>query len=148
MKRIEATFRPAAFGAVKAALQNLGIEVINLSRSEDMRRRRTDIELPRGERRDTSISMVRIEVVVADAVVAIARDVIIDATQRASPSAGKILISSLEEAIDLGGLAQPTNKDLSQDMLLRAEISRREVKREEFAGDEPSFIDQMNEGRQ
>lgn len=89
MKKIEASIRPVAFSAVKKALQALGVDVMTISRTQ------TEIFVE-------SKSSVKIEVVVADDLAIRVRDVIVGATRSGALGAGRILISCVDEAIDLG----------------------------------------------
>lgn len=103
MKKIEASIRPVAFGAVKKALQALGVDVMTISRTQTLGQQQGHLEIYRGnEIFVESKSSVKIEVVVADDLAIRVRDVIVGATRSGALGAGRILISCIDEAIDLG----------------------------------------------
>jgi nitrogen regulatory protein PII len=101
MKKIEATVRPIAFSAVRQALQALGIGVITVSRAETIGRHNGADESSSGRADSQSKSTVEIAVVVEDAIAARARDAIVGATRGETLCVGKILISHIDQAIDL-----------------------------------------------
>jgi nitrogen regulatory protein PII len=103
MKKIETTVQPIAFSAVREALQALGINVITVRRAETIARRKRIGHLSGGDATESqSKSAVEIAVVVDDGSVARARNAIVEATRGETLCAGKILISHIDEVIDLG----------------------------------------------
>lgn len=103
MKKIEASIRPVAFCAVKKALQALGVDVMTISRTQTLGQQQGHLEIYRAnEILVESKSSVKIEVVVADDLAIRVRDVIVGATRSGTLGAGRILISCIDEAIDLG----------------------------------------------
>ena len=102
MKRIEVTVRPAVFSVVQEALQAVGVHVMTISRCATIGHETGPVELYRGIEGRDSKATVKIEVVVADNLVARVRDAIVCATRNDDLSTGRILITPLETAIDLG----------------------------------------------
>lgn len=105
MKKIEVTLRPTAYVAVRSVLQSLGLHAMALSRVEAIDRRRGDVGGEPGELAGDARSAVRIELIVADDLALHVRDEIADRLRAAGRGAGRILITSVEDLVELG--AQP-----------------------------------------
>jgi len=103
MKKIEVTLRPSAYVAVRSVLQSLGLHAMALSRVEAIDRRRAEGEP--GELASDARSAVRLELVVADDLTPHVRDEIANCLRAAGRGTGRILISRVDEIVELG--AQP-----------------------------------------
>ena len=100
MKKIEAIVRPHRLGHVKSALEVLGIEGMTVTEVKGFGRQKGHTEVYRGaEYKIEFLPKVKIEVVLADALVDQAIDAIILAAKTGSVGDGKIFVFDLEDVI-------------------------------------------------
>lgn len=100
MKLIEAIIKPFKLDEVKDALNEVGIEGITVSEVKGFGRQKGHTELYRGAEYVVDfIPKVKLEIAVADAMVAKAVETIQNAAKTGRIGDGKIFVISLEEAI-------------------------------------------------
>ena len=100
MKKIEAIIKPFKLDAVKEALQEIGLQGITVIEAKGFGRQKGHTELYRGAEYVVDfLPKVKIEVVLADEMVAKAVDAIQKAAKTGRIGDGKIFVSSIEEAI-------------------------------------------------
>jgi nitrogen regulatory protein P-II 1 len=100
MKKIEAIIKPFKLDEVKEALQEIGLQGITVIEAKGFGRQKGHTELYRGAEYVVDfLPKVKIEVVLADEMVAKAVDAIQKAAKTGRIGDGKIFVSSIEEAI-------------------------------------------------
>jgi nitrogen regulatory protein P-II 1 len=100
MKRIEAIVRPHRLDSVKSALQALGIDGMTIAEVKGFGRQKGHTQVYRGaEYKIEFLPKVKIEVVLADALVDQAVDAIIKAAKTGEIGDGKIFVFNLEDVI-------------------------------------------------
>jgi nitrogen regulatory protein P-II 1 len=100
MKKIEAIIKPFKLDEVKEALQEIGLQGITVIEAKGFGRQKGHTELYRGAEYVVDfLPKVKIEVVLADDMVAKALDAIQKAAKTGRIGDGKIFISTVEEAI-------------------------------------------------
>jgi nitrogen regulatory protein P-II 1 len=100
MKKIEAVIKPFKLDEVKEALQEVGVQGITVIEAKGFGRQKGHTELYRGAEYIVDfLPKVKIEVVLADALVEKAVEAIKASAQTGRIGDGKIFISSIEQAI-------------------------------------------------
>jgi nitrogen regulatory protein P-II 1 len=100
MKKIEAIIKPFKLDEVKEALNALGIQGMTVTEVKGFGRQKGHVELYRGAEYDIAfIPKVKIEVVIAEAMVEKVVAVIQEKARTGKIGDGKIFISKLEEII-------------------------------------------------
>jgi len=100
MKKIEAIIKPFKLDEVKEALNALGIQGMTVTEVKGFGRQKGHVELYRGAEYDIAfIPKVKMEIVVAAAMVDKVVAAIMDKAKTGKIGDGKIFISSLEEII-------------------------------------------------
>jgi len=100
MKKIEAIVRPHRLDHVKSALEVLGIEGMTVTEVKGFGRQKGHTEVYRGaEYKIEFLPKVKIEVVLADALVDQAIDAIILAAKTGSLGDGKIFVFNLDDVV-------------------------------------------------
>ena len=100
MKKLEAIIKPFKLDEVKEALQGIGVQGITVIEAKGFGRQRGHTELYRGAEYVVDfLPKVKIEVVLADGLVAEAIEAIKTAAQTGRIGDGKIFISSVEQAV-------------------------------------------------
>jgi nitrogen regulatory protein P-II 1 len=100
MKKIEAIIKPFKLDEVKEALQEIGLQGITVIEAKGFGRQKGHTELYRGAEYVVDfLPKVKIEVVLADEMLAKALDAIQKAAKTGRIGDGKIFISTVEEAI-------------------------------------------------
>ena len=100
MKKIEAIIKPFKLDEVKDALNGIGIQGMTVTEVKGFGRQKGHVELYRGAEYDISfVPKVKIEAVVADALVTQAIETIEQKAKTGKIGDGKIFVSSLEQII-------------------------------------------------
>lgn len=100
MKKIEAIIKPFKLDEVKAALSALGVEGMTVSEVKGFGRQKGHTEIYRGSEYTVDfLPKVKIEVVVADGLVASAMDAVMKAAKTGKIGDGKIFVSAVESAV-------------------------------------------------
>ena len=100
MKKIEAIIKPFKLDEVKEALQEIGLQGITVTEAKGFGRQKGHTELYRGAEYVVDfLPKVKVEVVVADALLEKAMDAIVKAARTGKIGDGKIFVSTIEEAI-------------------------------------------------
>jgi len=100
MKKIEAIIKPFKLDEIKDALNGIGIQGLTVTEVKGFGRQKGHVELYRGAEYDISfIPKVKIEAVVADAMVETAVATIEQKAKTGKIGDGKIFVSSLEQII-------------------------------------------------
>jgi nitrogen regulatory protein P-II 1 len=100
MKKIEAIIKPFKLDEVKDALNAIGIQGMTVTEVKGFGRQKGHVELYRGAEYDISfIPKVKLEVVVAEAMVEKVISTIMEKAKTGKIGDGKIFISKLEEII-------------------------------------------------
>ena len=100
MKKIEAIIKPFKLDEVKEALQGVGIQGITVTEAKGFGRQKGHTELYRGAEYVVDfLPKVKLEIVVADELVAKAIEAIQAAARTGRIGDGKIFISTVEQAI-------------------------------------------------
>lgn len=100
MKKIEAVIKPFKLDEVKDALNAIGIQGMTVTEVKGFGRQKGHVELYRGAEYDISfIPKVKIEVVVAEAMVEKVVSTIMDKAKTGKIGDGKIFITKLEDII-------------------------------------------------
>ena len=100
MKKIEAIIKPFKLDEVKAALSALGVEGMTVSEVKGFGRQKGHTEIYRGSEYTVDfLPKVKIEVVVADGLVASAMDAVMKAAKTCKIGDGKIFVSAVESAV-------------------------------------------------
>jgi len=100
MKKIEAIIKPFKLEDVKEALSSLGVQGMTVSEVKGFGRQKGHTEIYRGSEYTVDfLPKIKIEVVLAEAVVSSAVDAIIKAAKTGKIGDGKDFVSSIENAI-------------------------------------------------
>ena len=100
MKKIEAIIKPFKLEEVKEALSELGIEGMTVTEVKGFGRQKGHTEIYRGSEYTVDfLPKIKIEIVLADALVDSAANAIVKAAKTGKIGDGKIFISAVEEAI-------------------------------------------------
>jgi nitrogen regulatory protein P-II 1 len=100
MKKIEAIIKPFRLEDVKAALQSAGLVGMTVSEVKGFGRQRGHTEIYRGSEYTVDfLPKLKIELVVADAMVQSAVDAILQVAKTGKIGDGKIFVSTVEEVI-------------------------------------------------
>jgi nitrogen regulatory protein PII len=100
MKKIEAIIKPFKLEDVKEALAGLGVEGMTVSEVKGFGRQKGHTEIYRGSEYTVDfLPKIKVEVVLADGVVASAVDAIVKAAKTGKIGDGKVFVSSIENAI-------------------------------------------------
>jgi len=100
MKKIEAIIKPFKLEDVKEALSGLGVAGMTVSEVKGFGRQKGHTEIYRGSEYTVDfLPKIKIEVVLADAVVSSAVDAVIKAAKTGKIGDGKVLVSTIENAI-------------------------------------------------
>ncbi len=100
MQKIEAIIQPSKLDAVKDALIGIGVEGMTILEARGHGRQKGHTEIYRGREYAVDfISKVKLEVVVADALVEKAIDAIASSARTGKIGDGKIFVSRIEEAV-------------------------------------------------
>src|SRR5436189_2344847 len=100
MKKIEAVIKPFKLDEVKEALQEVGLQGITVTEAKGFGRQKGHTELYRGAEYVVDfLPKVKVEVVIADALVDRAIEAIIKAARTGKIGDGKIFVTSVEQAV-------------------------------------------------
>ena len=100
MKKIEAIIKPFKLDEVKEALQGVGLQGITVTEAKGFGRQKGHTELYRGAEYVVDfLPKVKLEIVLADDIVADAVDAIRRAAETGKIGDGKIFVSSIEQAV-------------------------------------------------
>ena len=100
MKKIEAIIKPFKLEEVKDALAGVGIEGMTVSEVKGFGRQKGHTEIYRGNEYTVDfLPKIKIEIVLADNVVASAVDAIVKAAKTGKIGDGKVFVSPMEDAI-------------------------------------------------
>ena len=100
MKKIEAVMKPFKLDEVKEALQELGVQGLTVIEAKGFGRQRGHTELYRGAEYVVDfLPKVKIEVVVADALLDDCLSAIVGAARTGKIGDGKIFVSSIEQVV-------------------------------------------------
>ena len=100
MKKIEAIIKPFKLEEVKAALAGLGVQGMTVSEVKGFGRQKGHTEIYRGSEYVVDfLPKVKIEIVLADALVSSATDAILKTAKTGKIGDGKIFVSSVESVI-------------------------------------------------
>lgn len=100
MKKVEAIIKPFKLEEVKDALAELGIEGMTVSEVKGFGRQKGHTEIYRGSEYTVDfLPKIKIEVVIADAVLESALGAIVKAAKTGKIGDGKVFVSPVEEAI-------------------------------------------------
>jgi nitrogen regulatory protein P-II 1 len=100
MKKIEAIIKPFKLEDVKEALSGLGVEGMTVSEVKGFGRQKGHTEIYRGSEYTVDfLPKIKIEVVLAEAMVTQAVDAIVKAAKTGKIGDGKVFVSAIENAI-------------------------------------------------
>lgn len=100
MKKIEAIIKPFKLEDVKEALSGLGVEGMTVSEVKGFGRQKGHTEIYRGSEYTVDfLPKIKIEVVLADGMVASALDAIIKAAKTGKIGDGKVFVSPIDNAV-------------------------------------------------
>ena len=100
MKKIEAIIKPFKLEEVKDALSGVGIEGMTVSEVKGFGRQKGHTEIYRGNEYTVDfLPKIKIEIVLADNLVASAIDAIVKAAKTGKIGDGKVFVSPVEDAI-------------------------------------------------
>ena len=100
MKKIEAIIKPFKLEEVKEALASIGVEGMTVIEVKGFGRQKGHTEIYRGSEYTVDfLPKIKIEIVLADSVVAAAIDAIVKAAKTGKIGDGKVFVSSVENAI-------------------------------------------------
>ncbi len=100
MKKIEAIIKPFKLEDVKEALSSLGVEGMTVSEVKGFGRQKGHTEIYRGSEYTVDfLPKVKIEIAIADELVAKAIDAIVNAAKTGKIGDGKVFVVPLEEVI-------------------------------------------------
>jgi len=100
VKKIEAIIKPFKLDEVKAALAALGVQGMTVSEVKGFGRQKGHTEIYRGSEYTVDfLPKVKVEVVLADGLVAAAMDAVLKAAKTGKIGDGKIFVSSVESAV-------------------------------------------------
>ncbi len=104
MKRIDATIKPHCLDEVKERLRDVGIDAMTISEVKGFGRTAGHREVFRGSAYVVEfVSKVRLEILVEDAMVRQVVSAIAEAARTGKVGDGKIVISTIDDAIGIGG---------------------------------------------
>jgi nitrogen regulatory protein P-II 1 len=100
MKKIEAIIKPFKLEDVKEALSGLGVEGMTVSEVKGFGRQKGHTEIYRGSEYTVDfLPKIKLEVVLADSMVAAAVDAIVKAAKTGKIGDGKVFVSPIENAV-------------------------------------------------
>lgn len=100
MKKIEAIIKPFKLDEVKEALSTVGVQGMTVSEVKGFGRQKGHTEIYRGSEYTVDfLPKIKIELVLADGVVAEAVEAIVKAAKTGKVGDGKIFVTAVEEAI-------------------------------------------------
>ena len=100
VKKIEAIIKPFKLDEVKAALSGLGVQGMTVSEVKGFGRQKGHTEIYRGSEYTVDfLPKVKIEVVLADGLVAAATEAILQAAKTGKIGDGKIFVSAVENIV-------------------------------------------------
>lgn len=100
MKKIEAIIKPFKLEDVKEALSGLGVEGMTVSEVKGFGRQKGHTEIYRGSEYTVDfLPKIKIEVVLADGMVASAVEAIVKAARTGKIGDGKVFVSAIENAV-------------------------------------------------
>ena len=100
MKKIEAIIKPFKLEDVKEALSSLGVQGMTVSEVKGFGRQKGHTEIYRGSEYTVDfLPKIKIEVVLADGVVASAVEAIVKAARTGKIGDGKVFVSAIENAV-------------------------------------------------
>ena len=100
MKKIEAIVKPFKLDEVKEALQEVGLQGITVTEAKGFGRQKGHTELYRGAEYVVDfLPKVKVEVVVADALLDKAMDAIVKAARTGKIGDGKIFVTAIESVV-------------------------------------------------
>ena len=100
IKKIDAIIKPFKLEEVKEALAGVGVEGMTVSEVKGFGRQKGHTEIYRGSEYTVDfLPKIKIEIVVADSLVAAAVDAIVKAAKTGKIGDGKVFVSSVENAI-------------------------------------------------
>jgi nitrogen regulatory protein PII len=100
MKKIEAIIKPFKLEDVKEALSTLGVEGMTVSEVKGFGRQKGHTEIYRGSEYVVDfLPKIKVEVVLADAVVSAAVEAIVKAAKTGKIGDGKVFVSPIENAV-------------------------------------------------
>lgn len=100
MKKIEAIIKPFKLEDVKEALSSLGVEGMTVSEVKGFGRQKGHTEIYRGSEYTVDfLPKIKLEVVLADAMVAAAVDAVVKAAKTGKIGDGKVFVSNIDNAI-------------------------------------------------
>jgi len=100
MKKIDAIIKPFKLEDVKEALSGLGVEGMTVSEVKGFGRQKGHTEIYRGSEYTVDfLPKIKIEVVLADSMVASAVDAIVKAAKTGKIGDGKVFVSPIDNAI-------------------------------------------------
>jgi nitrogen regulatory protein P-II 1 len=100
MKKIEAIIKPFKLEEVKEALSSVGVEGMTVSEVKGFGRQKGHTEIYRGNEYTVDfLPKIKIEIVLADNLIASATDAIIKAAKTGKIGDGKVFVSPVEDAI-------------------------------------------------
>ena len=100
MKKVEAIIKPFKLEEVKDALSSVGIEGMTVSEVKGFGRQKGHTEIYRGNEYTVDfLPKIKIEIVLADSLVAGAIDAIVKAAKTGKIGDGKVFVSPVEDAI-------------------------------------------------
>ena len=100
MKKLEAIIKPFKLEDVKSALAELGVEGMTVSEVKGFGRQKGHTEIYRGSEYTVDfLPKIKVEVVLADNLVATALDAIVKAAKTGKIGDGKVFVSPIENAV-------------------------------------------------
>ena len=100
MKKIEAIIKPFKLEDVKEAISALGVQGMTVSEVKGFGRQKGHTEIYRGSEYTVDfLPKIKIEVVLADSMVAAAVDAVVKAAKTGKIGDGKVFFSSIENAV-------------------------------------------------
>jgi nitrogen regulatory protein PII len=100
MKKVEAIIKPFKLNEVKDALHEIGVQGMNVSEVKGFGRQKGHTEIYRGSEYTVDfLPKVKLEIVLPDAMVAQAVDVIVKTAKTGKIGDGKVFVSSVEEVV-------------------------------------------------
>jgi nitrogen regulatory protein P-II 1 len=100
MKKVEAIIKPFKLNEVKDALHEIGVQGMNVSEVKGFGRQKGHTEIYRGSEYTVDfLPKVKLEIVLPDAMVAQAVDVIVKTAKTGKIGDGKVFVSNVEEVV-------------------------------------------------
>ena len=100
MKKVEAIIKPFKLNEVKDALHEIGVQGMNVSEVKGFGRQKGHTEIYRGSEYTVDfLPKVKLEIVLADSMVAQAVDVIVKTAKTGKIGDGKVFVSNVEEVV-------------------------------------------------